>query len=223
MTEWGVALDGGAIHVRARVALVGVADYVLLVSLRQAGELPLAPGGEAGASPAAKAGDLKLVDHVLGLHRREDLLQGGVAVAGDVLVDVLGVDGAAIAEHDAELLLVEADLVDLDPVLLPIVFIEQALDLAALDDLLGDDLLGVLGLDLHVERLGGEHLDDGALFAEAEAAGFDDLHFVLDAHGLGMGLQLLEYVVGLAGFASGAAAYQYEVLVRHSLGLRLTV
>ena len=50
----------------------------------------------------------------LGLHLEERLLEACVAVAGDVLVDVLGVDHAAVAQDDAELLLVEIDVLDLD-------------------------------------------------------------------------------------------------------------
>ena len=71
-------------------------------------------------------------------------------------------------------------------VLLAFLLVQEALDLAALDDLLGDDLLGVLGLHLDVEGFGGQDLDDRALLAEAEAAGLDDLDLVLDALRLGL-------------------------------------
>ena len=44
-----------------------------------------------------------------------------------------------------------------------VLFIQEALDFAALHHLFGDDLPGVLGLHLDVEGLLGQNLDDGAL------------------------------------------------------------
>ena len=73
-----------------------------------------------------------------------------------------------------------------------VLLVQEALDLAALDELLGDDLLGVFGLDLDVEGLLGEHLDDRPLLAEAEAAGLDYLDLVLEALGLGLADEGLE-------------------------------
>ena len=52
----GVALQDGPVHERARVALVGVADEVLLGGRDVEGDLPLLPGGEARAAPAAQPG-----------------------------------------------------------------------------------------------------------------------------------------------------------------------
>ena len=52
----GVALQDGAVHEGARVALVGVADEVLLGGRGVQGDLPLLPGGEARAAPSAKPG-----------------------------------------------------------------------------------------------------------------------------------------------------------------------
>ena len=62
-----VAFDHGPVHERAGVALVGVADQVLLVALGLAGELPLLAGGKAAAAPAAQAAGF---DHVADLLRR---------------------------------------------------------------------------------------------------------------------------------------------------------
>ena len=51
-----VALEHRAVHERAGVALVGVAEDVLLVAVGLGAELPLEAGGEAGAAAAAQAG-----------------------------------------------------------------------------------------------------------------------------------------------------------------------
>ena len=45
-----------------------------------AGEAPLQPGGEAGAAAAAQAGGDHLLDHLLGRHGCQHLLQGRVAL-----------------------------------------------------------------------------------------------------------------------------------------------
>ena len=83
-----VALDHGAVHERAGVAFVGVADQVLLVARRLAGELPLLAGretrrrrGRAGRSarPCRRPRRASC--------SRSALRQRRVAAAGDVLVD----------------------------------------------------------------------------------------------------------------------------------------
>ena len=66
-----VALQDGPVHERPGVALVGVADDVLLVARGVVAELPLEAGGEAGAAPAAQARALDLVDDLLPAHGRE--------------------------------------------------------------------------------------------------------------------------------------------------------
>ena len=50
-------------------------------------------------------------DDLFAGHFGEHLGQGLVAVKGDVLVDIFGVDDAAVPQGDALLLLVEADFV----------------------------------------------------------------------------------------------------------------
>ena len=57
--------------------------------------------------------------------------------------------------------------------------VEEAFDFSTLDDVLVDDLAAIFGFHLGVERVVGEHLHDGAFFAEAEAAGTHDLNIVL--------------------------------------------
>ena len=101
-----IALDHRAVHERAGVALVRVADEVLLVALRVARGVPLEPGGEARAAASGEAGDLDLLDHLLRRHR-EDLADRLVAIHRLVGRDVLGVDEAAVPQRDTRLLLQE--------------------------------------------------------------------------------------------------------------------
>ena len=60
-----VALQDCPVHERAGVALVGVADDVLLVPGGVMAELPLEPGREPGAAAPAQAGPLDRVDDLL--------------------------------------------------------------------------------------------------------------------------------------------------------------
>ena len=57
-----VAFHDRAVHERAGVALVAVADHVLGLAGRLPAAAPLAPRGEAAAAAAAQAGDLHLPD-----------------------------------------------------------------------------------------------------------------------------------------------------------------
>ena len=204
----GVALKSGAVHVRARVALVGVADHVLLALGLLLGELPLHACREARAAAAAKPGLEHFVDDLLGRHLEEHLLDRLVAVARDVVLDLLGVDHAAVAEHDAVLLLVERDVRLGDELLRLLGVVAEALDDAALDEVLRDDLLDVLGLDLHVEGALRQDLDDRALLAEAEAAGGDHLDRLVELLLREDALELRDNLVAAAGAARGAAADQ---------------
>ena len=107
----GIAFDLIAVHVGAGVALVGVADDVLLVRLGLGEELPLVAGEVAGAAAAAELGGLDLLDDDVGALIDQDLIEGLVAADADVLLDVVGVDEAAVAEDDLLLALEEGDVV----------------------------------------------------------------------------------------------------------------
>ena len=211
----GVALQRRAVHVRARIALVGVADHVLLALRLLLGELPLHAGREARAAAPAKARLQHLVDDLLRRHLEEDLLDRLVAVARDVVLDLLRIDHAAVAQDDAVLLLVERDVRLGDDVRRLLRVVAEALHDAALDEMLGDDVLDVVLLHLHVERALRQDLHDRALLAEAEAARLDDLDLVLEAGRLQARGELRDEVVGAARTARRAAADQNIRLISH--------
>ena len=99
-----IALQDAAVHERARVALVAVANHVTLGRLLRAGKLPLEPGGEARAAPAAQAARLHLGDHLLRRHFGECAAKRLVPPGrGEVILEAVGVDLAAVAQHDANL------------------------------------------------------------------------------------------------------------------------
>ena len=102
----GVAFEYRAVHESPRVAFVGIADDVFLVGLHLAGDFPFESRRETAAAAAAQSGVHNLADDLLRSHLKY-LAQGGVTVAGDVFVDVLRVDEAAVAQGDADLGFIE--------------------------------------------------------------------------------------------------------------------
>ena len=205
----GIAFQSGAVHVSAGVALVGITDHVLLALGLLLGELPLHAGGEARAAAAAETRLEHFFDDLLGRHLEENLLESLVAVAGDVILDLLGIDDAAVSQNDAVLLLVERNVGVGDELLGLIGIVAEARNDAALDEVLGDDFLDVLGLDLNVERALRKNLDERTLFAETETAGNDDLNLLGETGGLEFLLERFDDAVTAARHARGAAANQY--------------
>ena len=107
----GVALQHGAVHERAGVALIGVAADILHIALALPGKEPLLPGGEAAAAAPAQAAVLDGLDDLIGGHPRQHTAQCLVAVHGNVLVDIFGVNDTAVAQGHAVLLFVEFGVV----------------------------------------------------------------------------------------------------------------
>ena len=97
-----VALHEIAVHERARVALVGVADEVLGLALGVEEELPLEAGREGRAAASPEAGVLHLLDHVHRLHLQRPR-QAFVAAASDVVLDAVGVGDAAVRHQPPHL------------------------------------------------------------------------------------------------------------------------
>ena len=208
----GVALQYGAVHEGAGVALVGVAADELhpVGGDGVVGELPLPARGEAGAAAATEAGGQNLVNDLLGRNFfGQDAAQGGVAVHADVLVNILGVDDAAVAQSDAQLVLVESGLGQAGGgAALVALHVEQPLDDTALDDVLGDNLGHVSRGDLGVAGALGVDHDDGAHGAQAEAAGLDYLGLLGHALGLQLTLKGLDDLQAVGGGAAGAGTDQ---------------
>ncbi|MPM52097.1 hypothetical protein SDC9_98853 [bioreactor metagenome] len=193
-----VAFTGRAVHIGTRVPFVGVADDILGIVLYLAGEVPLHPGGEAGAAATTQSCSLQLFDDFLAGHLKECLLQTLIAFTGDIFVDVLGIDETTVAQYDAELLLVELDVLNLCMLAARLLVVEQTSDFAALDHMLADELLGILGSNFYVERVLGKDLDDRALLTETETAGLDDLYFIGESLCLALLYQVLVNLVRAA-------------------------
>ena len=171
----GVAFHDGAVHERAGVAFVAVADDVFLVVLGSEREFPFEAGGETAAAAAAETGvDHGLADLFRG-HLGDGLAGADVAVAGDVFLDVVGLDHV-VGQHDAGLTGIERDLI-----LVAAGFAADGIDVdQAVDDLAAeerhvDDLGRVFGLHVAVEDPFGFDAEDRAHLAESLAAGLGEV------------------------------------------------
>jgi len=148
-----IAFQHAAVHEGARVAFVGVAQHVLLVSRRFAREFPLEPGQEARTSAAAQAGLLYGVRHLLGRHFGQHLGQCLISVAGDVFFDICRVDDAAVAQYDFLLLLKEINFLQRGNNLRRGGHLEiQPAYRASLEQVLGYDFIGILRLQSLVKH-----------------------------------------------------------------------
>ena len=106
----GVALHLVPVHVGPGVALVGIADDILLIGLCIPCDPPLQAGGKPGAAPAAEPGHLHLFYDGIRVHAGQSFLCGGIPPDRDILVDILGVDQAGVPEHHFLLVRKERDI-----------------------------------------------------------------------------------------------------------------
>ena len=148
-----IAFEDAAVHERAGIALVGVADDELLVALGVASELPLAPSRKPGPATAAKPRGPHRLDHFLGVVIFNDSGKGLVAVAGDVVLDSLRIDLAAVAKQNFILPLEEVHLTGVGDRAAVGALMNKLIDHPASADVLDDDVLDVLRLDVFVEYI----------------------------------------------------------------------
>ncbi|MPM53240.1 hypothetical protein SDC9_100005 [bioreactor metagenome] len=212
-----IPFKGGAVHVCTRVAFVSVTDNILGVVRYLAGEVPLHPGGEACATATAKTGSLQLLDDVLTGHLEKGFLKRLIPFTGNVFVNILRIDESTVAKYDAELLLVELDVLNLGMLAARLLVIEQAGNLAALDDMLADELFCILRLHFYIEGVFRKDLDDRALFTEAETTGLNDLYFVCNALCFALLQQVLVNLVCAAGLTCRSSTDQDVVSECHYL------
>ena len=188
----GIALENGTVHERAGVAFVGVAADILLICVVACGEFPFQTGGEARAAAASQTGVEHGLDDLLGGHLGEDLAQSGITVVSDIIVDLFGIDNAAVSQSDALLLLIESSLVEgLDGVLFNGLLIEQTGHDTALVQMLLNDLGNILQLYHGVEGAFRINDHDRAESAKTEAAGGDDVDFLIQTLRLELFLELI--------------------------------
>ena len=148
----------------------------------------------------------------------ERLARGVVAAPRQVLVDALRVDHADVAQRDARLLCVEADVVPVaDAFAGALVLVEELRDRLAAFEVLRDDGAHVLRPQVTVERVVAEH-HDGTHGAQAVTADDGDLHRVGQAGFLHVLKEGLVDGHGAGEDAGCAGAHLHPVAAPRDLG-----
>ncbi len=160
----GIALEHATVHERPGIALIGVADDEFALALRLGHGRPLKPGRIPGAAPAPQAALDEVVNHLLGLHFQQHLVQRLVTLGGDIGFDALRIDHAAVFQHDGHLLRKEG--------VRRIALLRRGF--AAFERL--DDGRDLVRGDFFVQRAIGVHLDQRTLATETHATHAHYLH-----------------------------------------------
>ena len=107
----GIAFEQTAVHERARVALVGVADDVARTNFALAQSLPLRAGREARSTAASQSSPLHAIHNLLTGKVSQHARQSAVPADLYVVADVFRIDLAVVAEQNPLLARIEGDVV----------------------------------------------------------------------------------------------------------------
>lgn len=140
------------------------------------------PAGKPPPPPAPEAGVQNLLTDGLVGHLKQGFFKGRIAVLGQILVNVLGVGGAAVLQHHPVLLVVKGDIAVLG-VFYAVQLVEQPIHYRPLQDGFFNNLVAVLQLHMGIENPLRLNLDQGPHLAETVAATL----FQIDAVSLGLG------------------------------------
>ena len=215
----GVALKDGPVHEGTRVALVGVADYVFLVTLCLSAELPFQSRGETAAASSPESGCLDLGEHLFRFHGGQGLGESCVTVPGNVLFDVVRIDVAAVSQRDTMLFAVEGDVPVAGDLDLPVGGgVKKTLDQAPLVEVFLYDLRDIVHGHPAVERT--LRVDDhyGAHLAHPVTPRLDQGYFLVQASFPYLLPESVKNRGGSAGVTAGPFADQYVGTIEsHSL------
>ena len=199
------ALHDRAVHERAGVAFVAIADDVLGPFVVAGGTAPFSAGREAGTAFAAQAALFDLRDDFVG-RQGKGALKAFVAAVRTVLVQAERVDNADVLEHEFVLACIER-VVSQALERLAVLLVQKLLHRLALKR--GDDGGGVARGGAVVHDVARHKAHDGALLAFARAAGAHQLNGdVVPAAGCELCLQRFGEGERAVGDAAGAAAHE---------------
>ena len=219
-----VAFHNGAIHERAGVAFVAVADDVLYRGFLPGDLAPFTAGGESSAAATAQIGIGYGLYYIVRTHFKQRLFKRGITAYGYVFLYACGVYMTAVLQHYAGLLLIIGNI--------GLLFAHYAAllegkagDMFTVEHGLFDYLLAVRNLHLHVQEAFRLYGNKGTHFAKTLAAGLFNadavfLVFLFQFNQAGQTLLLKQalklgiYLKRTGSYAAGTCANQYLMLLR---------
>ena len=182
----GVAFQKTAVHERAGVALIGVADHVFDAVFGNGfhAGIPLDAGGESGSAPSPEAGGFYLLHHVGLAHGEKGLADGLIAVSCDVRLHGGKFHAPAVAQGDADLAFEEVNVVQFGNAYLLVGVVEGVL-LAdfPIYQMAGHHVGSFLRCHGRVENAAGFHQKDRPRGAGSHTSGDNHVDGVLQAVG----------------------------------------
>ncbi len=210
----GIAFQNAPVHERSRVALVGVAQDVLLLSRRLPDERPLEPGGETRAAATPQTRSLDFFDYRFGFRLPERFREGPVTAVSDGVIERERIDASAVAEHQADLFPEERDIFHPENRPFgPIFHRQKPTDGFAAYQVLPDDFPRIGGTDPFIERTVASDQGHRPSRTGTHAAGPDHPDPVRLPAGGDLPFQRLLQLEGSGGDASSAGTDQ-DHLVR---------
>ncbi len=205
-----VAFENAAIHERAGVAFVRVADDEFSFARRVVPRLPLHAGRESRAAASAHAGAFDFVNHFLRVFFVERFGRGKVPVPADVSVQTVVFDYAAVAQCDSNLFFEEVDVVDLGDMLFQGEIVERVLRQDfAVQDMLVDHPPRDLRRQFGIKNAFGQNQHHGSRRAGADAAGLAQKNLVFHADLFQFVGNGVSHIGAVGGNAARAAADQH--------------
>ena len=199
----GVALQQAAVHICARVALIGIDDHIFDIAGGVARFGPLASGGKTAAAPSSQIGFCDFLQYLFGAHLEKRFFQGGITADGQIVIDAFGIDTAVGAENKPLLMLVKGNI-GFVRYLLPGVGIgiEQALYHPITIGRMGYNLRRVFRRYLEISAFFGVIHNNGTPLTKPVAAGLPEGHLVAQTLFFNLGFNAgrnLATAGGLAG------------------------
>ena len=204
-----VPLHDRTVHEGPGIPFVSIADNIFDIRYTFAGEAPFHSCREASASTSPEPGALDFFNDIVRGFLQYACGQGKIPVPGNVFLYILRIYESAVPQGDPLLLPVEIHVLGVADALPCLrVDIEQALNPSASDDMLIDNVMGIIRSHLCIECVVRDNLDHRSLFAEAEASRSDDINLVGEPPVFQKFLDFIADEMARGGFATSASADQ---------------
>ena len=212
-----VTLHDRAVHESSGVALIGITNHILVLSLIATRKSPLHASRETCTTTTTQSRLLDDVNYILGSLVLKCIRECHVAVASDVLSNVLWIDKTAITQSHTLLLAIEIHVFRVTNMLRGLrVDIEQTLYTMPANHMLLNDFFGIFGFNLCVKSVVGDNLNNRAFLTEAKASGHDYFYLICNAISFNSSLKVVDNFCAVRSFtACTPTAKQLNVFSTH--------